>query len=341
MRARLIVLAVFVSASAVPGLLAYSTGVLSSGASSEDGPLRASGEFRITSLDWPDRALGLAATARGVVWEQRSSDAATSGLWTYDVPSQQASRLLRPADLGRTVGAPSASGTTVVWAARSPAGNGVRVRGFDSQTGRRFAAAAQGVSPAVTEQTIVWVDTGGVRGRPRTSIAGLDLITDARFGFSTPAVVHDVVAVGRRVAWLGDAAAGAPVWAADLRTGRSSKLAAGGTALAMDARRLVWASRPSDGETAIAAWNPRTHRSKELYCVAARVSDLALGDGLVVWVQGTRGGDVWAYDFDRRRAFAVCDGGAAQTDAVVVGRSVFWADKRSGDWDLYGRSLQP
>ena len=50
---------------------------------------------------------------------------------------------------------------------------------------------------------------------------------------------------------------------------------------------------------------------------------------------------MWAYDFNRRRAFAVCDNGAPQANAVVVGRTVFWADKRSGEWELYGRSLQP
>ena len=343
MRARLIVLAVFVSASAVPGLLAYSTGVLRSGAPPEDGPLRASGEFRVTSLGWPGRALGLAASAHGVVWEQRSSGAAASGLWTYDVPTQQTSRLLRPAALNETAGPPSAFGTTVVWTERAQAGGGWRVRGFDSQTGRRFTAGAHGAAAVIGGDTIAWVDTGGGQTHPRTEIAGLDLVTDARFRLDAGSEVRDVVAAGRRVAWR-TATAGGQVWAADTRAGERFRVAAAATAVAMDARRLVWASRPSGGETAIVAWNPRSRRSTELCRVRGRVSGLALGEGLVVWVRQTAGGDggdVWAYDFNRRRAFVVCDDGAAQLDPVVVGRTVFWADKRSGDWELYGRSLQP
>ena len=61
----------------------------------------------------------------------------------------------------------------------------------------------------------------------------------------------------------------------------------------------------------------------------------------MVWVQDSGRGDIWAYDFDRRRAFAVCSDGAEQASPVLVGRTVFWADRRSGQWELYGRALQP
>lgn len=339
MKARLIVLAVFVSASAVPGLLAYSTGMFAAGATSDDGPLRASAEFRVTSLGWPGEALGLATPAQGVVWEQRSSDAA-GGLWTYDVPSQQASRVLRPAELGRTAGPPSASGTTVVWTVRAADGGATRVRGFDSQTQRWFTATTHGTSAVVTGDTIAWVDTSRGRGSAHTGVAGLDAVTDARFTLDTGGRVREVVATGGRVAWLA-AGTGGGVWVAERRTGRRSRLATSGTGITMDTRRLVWASHLAQGAFAVRAWNPRSRHSKELCRARGRVSGLALGNGLAVWVQDTGRGDVWAYDFNRRRAFAVCDNGAPQANAVVVGRTVFWADKRSGEWELYGRSLQP
>jgi hypothetical protein len=67
MKAQLIVLAVFVWAHAVPDLLAYGPGMLASGPASDDGPLRASAVFRTTPQGRPGRALGLAATAHGVV----------------------------------------------------------------------------------------------------------------------------------------------------------------------------------------------------------------------------------------------------------------------------------
>jgi hypothetical protein len=35
----------------------------------------------------------------------------------------------------------------------------------------------------------------------------------------------------------------------------------------------------------------------------------------------------------------VCANGAAQADPVIAGRTVYWADRRSGRWELYGKAL--
>jgi hypothetical protein len=87
------------------------------------------------------------------------------------------------------------------------------------------------------------------------------------------------------------------------------------------------------------AWDPRSRESRQL-CVVAGVADsLALGAGAVAWRQSSNRGDVGVYDFARGRTFAVCANGAAQADPVIAGRTVYWADRRSGRWELYGKAL--
>lgn len=343
MRARLLVIAVFVSASAIPGFLAYSTGVLpSAGQRSNGGPLSASPEFRVTSLGWPDKALGLTSTPQRVVWEQRSGDRAASGLWAYDVRTQLPFRLLGPRDVGRSIGFPSMDGATVAWAAQAPGADdgALEIRAFDTDTRRRFTVSAHGADPRATGNAIVWIDTGGRRGAPRTTVAGRNTVTDERFFIAADGVVRDVAAWGSWVAWTAGPRDEARVWVEDRRRQARFRLSAAGTGVAVDRQRVVWAARVGKDKSAIIVWNPRTRHAKELCRVPADARSLDLDGSLVVWAQDS-GGDIWAYDFNRRRAFPVCSDGAEQASPVLVGRTVFWADRRSGQWELYGRALQP
>ena len=111
--------------------------------------------------------------------------------------------------------------------------------------------------------------------------------------------------------------------------------------MAVDRRRVVWAARVGKDGSAIVVWNQRTRHAKELCRVSAHARSLDLDGDFVVWAQDSGGGDIWAYDFSRRRAFPVCGDAAEQASPVLVGRTVFWADRRSGQWELYGRALQP
>jgi hypothetical protein len=344
MRARLLVIAMFVSASAVPGLIAYSTGVLpSSGHDSGDDPMSASPEFRVTSLGWPDKALGLASTAQRVVWEQRTGDRTSSGLWAYDVKAQLPFRLLGPHDVGQSSGFPSTDGATVAWAARPPGTDDgpLQIRAFDTDTRRRFTVSAHGADPQGAGNTIVWIDTGGGGRAPRTTVLGRNTVTDERFFVTADGVVREVAAWGPLVAWTTGQRGAAHVWATDRRRQARYQLSMAGTGVAVDRRRVVWAAPADEDRSAIVVWNQRTRRSKELCRVSAHARSLDIEGDLVVWAQDTGGGDIWAYDFNRRRAFAVCGENGEQALPVLVGRTVFWADKRSGQWELYGRALQP
>lgn len=344
MRARLLVIAVFVAASAVSGLLAYSTGVLPSiGQGSNDAPMSASPEFRVTSLSWPDKALGLASTSQRVVWEQRSGDRAASGLWACEVKRQLPFRLLGPRDVGRGNGFPSMDGATVTWAARAlGAEDGpLQIRAFNTDTRRRFTVSPHGADPHGAGDTIVWIDTGGGRRAPRTTVAGRNTVTDERFYIAVDGLVREVAVWGPWVAWTTGQRDAARVWATDRRRRARYQLSAAGTGVAVDQRRVVWAARVGKDQSAIVVWNERTRRAKELCRVSAHARSLDLEGDLVVWAQDSGGGDIWAYDFNRRRAFAVCSDGAEQVSPVLVSRTVFWADRRSGQWELYGRALQP
>lgn len=344
MRARLLVIAVFVSASAVPGLMAYTTGILpSAGRGVDADPMSASPEFRVTALSWPDKALGLTSTPQRVAWEQRSGDRTVSGLWVYEVQRQLPYRLLGPRDVGRSNGFPSMDGATVTWAAR-PGGaddGPLQIRAFDIDTRQRFTVTAHGAAPQCAGNTIVWVDTGGRRRAPRTTVAGRNTVTDERFAIGVDDVVREVAAWGPWTAWTTGPRDAAHVWVKDRRRTARYRLSAAGTGVAVDERRVVWAARVGKDGSAIVVWNQHTRRSKELCRVPAHARSLDLEGDLVVWVQDSGGGDIWAYDFSLRHAFPVCSDDAAQTSPVLVGRTVFWADRRSGQWELYGRALQP
>ena len=76
--------------------------------------------------------------------------------------------------------------------------------------------------------------------------------------------------------------------------------------------------------------------------VVGTVSSLALSRRHAAWVttRDTTGPQVWAYDFDAGKAFTVSAESSRQASPVIVAGSVYWADDRSGHWELYARSLQ-
>jgi hypothetical protein len=343
MRARLLVIAAFVCASAMPGLIAYGTGMLpSAGRSPDNSPTSAGPEFRVTSLGWPDKALGLASTRQLVVWEQRSGDRAASGLWAFEVPTRHAFRLLGRADLGRSSGFPTVDGATIAWATR-PAGDDagpLQIRAFNSDTRRLFTVSPHGADPQGAGSTIVWIDTSSAHGARRTTVAGRNTVTDERMAIAAGGVVREVAAWRQLVAWTTGPRATASVWAVDRRRQTRYQLSSSGTGLTVDRRRVVWASGVGENESAIFMWDQLTRRSEELCRVPAHARSLDLQGDLVVWAQDSGGGDIWACDLNLRRAFPVCSDGAEQTRPVLAGGTVFWADRRSGHWELYGRVLQ-
>ena len=66
----------------------------------------------------------------------------------------------------------------------------------------------------------------------------------------------------------------------------------------------------------------------------------AVGDDVVVW-QDQRDGDwdIYAYDLDEGREYAVCTAPGDQTRPDVCGDTVVWQDSRSGQWDIYACDL--
>jgi hypothetical protein len=340
------VIAVFVAAAAVPALLAYSTGVISSPSASGGEP-GAGTEFRAASLGWPRGVEGLAASGDLIVWEQpaRGADGDADGdgddLWAYDRTTRRLSRILPAERVGAGVGAPDMTGSTVAWATRSGSSTTrpPQIRCFDQDTGRLFTAAGAGVLAHSAGGAIAWVVQAGSRAHGRDTIGVLDTVTDTSSSFPAGGRVLDLAASGRLIVWAAGPPGGGAVWAARWPGWSPVKLGARSSSVTTDARRVVWATRTSSGGTAIMLWDPRSRESRQL-CVVAGVADsLALGAGAVAWRQSSNRGDVGVYDFARGRTFAVCANGAAQADPVIAGRTVYWADRRSGRWELYGKAL--
>jgi hypothetical protein len=338
---RLAVLAAFALSFVAAGLIVYSTGVLTPAARSEQSATAAGPGVPVTPLAWPGRALGLGATSSGVVWEQRSPVRTVSGLWLYDTTrGGDVTRLLARADMGRSDGTVVAAGSTVIWtgSARGAGRSDGRLYGLDLYTARRFTAARHGAAPAVFGETVIWVDSSRRYGAPGTAVVGDDLVTDERFVVRTGGAVVQAADAGGWTAWLAGDAKGT-LYAVDRRHGTRHRLDTHGTALAMDSARLVWAARTGGGRTAVMLWDLSRAQSRELFRVRAGVTGLVLSGDLLAWQQDSGRGDVWAYDLRTHRLLAVCATAAVQVDPVIVGRTVFWADRRSGHWELYRRVL--
>ncbi len=339
---RLVVVCAFLAAAATAGLIAYRTGMLP-GPTQAGAVKIASPVFRVTTLAWPKHALGLTATDRMVLWEQRDPSPAVAGLWACDVRTRQPHRLLGRQATGKASGFPSASGDVVVWTDRRGAGD-QSVEGYDTLSTRRWMVAEHGCGPDASGETLVWVEPHGSRSGG-DAICGVDTVTDEAYVISTDERVRDVAASDGWAAWLSGGGASGAVWAGSYRRTTRHQLASAGTAVAIDRARVVWATPPGgdSAAAAIVSWNRRTKRSRELCRVAGAVSSLSVGSHFAVWVTKREEAtpQVWVYDFRRGRAYPVSAHAGAQASPVVVAGSVFWAERRSGKWELLGRSPQP
>jgi hypothetical protein len=338
MRVRLLVIALFASASVVTILLADAAGLLHEpeAGAQQSGVTQ---ESRLTDLGWPAQPLGLAGAAGMVVWTQPASDDRSGGLWAYDLMTQAPRRVLTTDRLGAVAGAPSMSGPTVVWPVRKE-GRPTAVRAYTIDSERLFSPSPGGVVPVVGGDTAAWVRRGTETSAE--AIGVVDLVTTEEAIIPTGGRVREMAAWGDWVAWTTGPSSRPRLWAVRYTAPAARHLLAAATSIAMDARRIVWSTASDDGSATISSWDPKTGRAVKLCTVPGPVSALTLGTDLVAWTRTTSAGaDVWAYDGRLGSVVPLAVAAGDQVSPVAVGRDVFWADGRHGAWALYGRSLGP
>ena len=344
MRLRLLVVAAFVAMAVVPAFFAYSTGVLPgpAQASAESSGATTSAVHAVRSLAWPKDALGLTATDTTVLWEQRDPDPAVSGLWSYDVRTQITDRVLGRPATGKSGGFPSASGDVIAWTAwagRRDVGP-PEIQAYDSQSTRRWTVAEAGRDPSVAGDSVIWIEDGAVGGND--AIRGSNSLTDEEYSITADGDVRDLAAWGSWAAWIAGRGKTGAVWAGSYHDDARYMLAAAGTAVAIDRDRILWAAAVGRHSTAVVSWDRHSSRSAVLCRVAGTVSSLTVSRRYAAWVTTSdkTGSRVWAYDFDAGKAITVSAESSRQASPVIVGGGVYWADDRSGHWELYTRSLR-
>jgi hypothetical protein len=339
-----VVVVAFVAMTIVPAVFAYRTGVL-------PGPAQASAgtsgvvtgtAHPIGSLAWPKEALGLATNGTAVLWEQRDPSADVAGLWSYDVNTAATERILGRTATGQAAGFPGASGDVIAWAAwtgRRGAGP-ARVEAYDTATTRRWTVAPVGRDPAVAGESVLWVEDDATGGND--AIRGANSLTDEEYSITADGTVRDLAAWGSWAAWIAGRGNKGAVWAGSYQDKTRHKLAAAGTAVAIDRDRVVWAAAVGHHSSAVFSWDRGTRHSTVVCRVVGSVSSLVLSRRYAAWVttRDQTGPQVWAYDFDTGKAMAVSAESSRQASPVIVSGAVYWADDRSGDWELYARSLQ-
>lgn len=345
MRVRLLVVLAFVGMAAVPILLARYAGVgfvpAPQQASAESTQSGTTSSAAVTSLVWPDKPLGLAASDDRIVWEQRDRSEDVAGLWSYDVRSGDKVKLFGRRTTGKSSGFPAAAGDLVVWSAwKGRRGVGPpAIRALDSVSGRRWDVAAKGVDPIASFQSVLWVEPDGA-GPGDDVIHRVNALTDWESSVTPGGGVRAFAAWGRWVAWISDE--DGAVWAGSLEDDTRYRLAASGTAVAADHDHIAWATAVGRHSTVIVSWDRRSNRSTVLCRLAGAGASLSLSRQYAAWVMERKktGPKVWVYDFGQSKAYQVSDSGGRQVSPVIVAGTVYWADDRSGHWELYSRSLQ-
>lgn len=345
MRLRLVVVAAFLALAAVPAYFAYTTGIL-------PGPAQASAEsstarsvaHAIGRLAWPVEPMGLTATDTTILWEQRDPSPSVAGLWSYDVRTQRTGRVLGRSATGKSAGFPSASGDVVAWSAwagRREAGE-PQIQAYDAASTRLWTVAQAGSDPTVAGESVLWVEPGGTAAG-NDLIRGSNSLTDEEYSIKADGHVRAVAAWGTWAVWIAGPGKSGAVWAGSYAAAARYKLAAAGTAVAIDRDRILWAAHVGRHSTAVVSWDRHSSRSKVLCRVVGSVSSLALSRRYAAWVTTREAptSQVWVYDFGAGRASTVSSGGSRQASPVIVAGSVYWADDRSGHWELYARSLRP
>lgn len=344
MRLRLVVVAAFVAMAVVPAFFAYSTGVLPgpAQASAESSSATTGAAHPVASLPWPKEALGLAATGTAVLWEQRDPSPAVAGLWSYDARTQATERVLGRSATGKAAGFPSASGSLIAWAAwAGRRGDGPpRIQAYDALSTRRWIVARAGRDLVVAGESVIWIEDDAAGSDD--AIRGSNSLTDEEYSITADGSVRDIAAWGSWAAWIAGHGKTGAVWAGSYRNGAGNRLAAAGTAVAIDRDRILWSAPRGRHSTAVVSWDRHSSRSTVLCRVVGSVSSLSLSRRYAAWVttRDKTGPQVWAYDFDAGKAFTVSAGSSRQASPMIVAGSVYWADDRSGHWELYARSLR-
>ena len=343
MRLRVVVVTAFAAMALVPAVFAYTTGVLPGPAQASAGSAvaPAGGARAVASLAWPKGALGLTATDTTVLWEQRDPSESVAGLWSYDVPSGATKKLLERSELGKAAGFPSATGDLIAWAAwTGRRGDGPpAINAYDTASLRRWTVTRRGRAPIAAGDSVVWVAPG--RGGDDV-IRSSNALTDGEYSITADGRVRDVAAWGSWAAWISGRGTTGAVWAASRHGATRYRLAAAGTAVAIDQDRIVWAAAVSRHTSAIVSWDRRSSRSTVLCRLAGSVSSISLSRGYIAWVtaRDATGPQVWAYASDTGKASVVDGSRSRQASPVIVAGKVYWADDRSGHWQLYAKSLQ-
>jgi len=343
-RLRLMVVAAFTAMALVPAVFAYTTGLFPgpTQASAESAVAPVSGVRAVTTLAWPKEALGLNATDTTVLWEQRDPSAAVAGLWTHDARSGATEKLLGRSNLGKAAGFPSATSDLVVWSAwTGRRGDGPpAIQAYDTASLRRWTVAQTGRDPIAAGDSVIWIAPGPAGGGD--VIQGSNAVTDDEYSITADGHIRDIAAWGSWVAWISGRGTTGAVWAGSYHDATRHRLAAAGTAVAIDQDRIVWAAAVGRHSSSIVAWDRRSSRSTVLCKVVGSVSSVSLSRRYVAWVttRDATGPQVWAYAFGTGKASPVSSAQSRQASPVIVAGTVYWADDRGGHWQLYAKSLQ-
>ena len=343
MKARLLVVVAFLAMAAVPAYLAWNTGFL-------PGPQQASAESTgpattssaaVTKLAWPEEPLGLTAGDTTIFWEQRDRSADVAGIWYHDVPGGDTGQLLGRTEAGKTGGFPAAGGHLLAWESwAGKRGEGpADIHAYNLQIAHRWRVAESGRAPRVAGDVVLWVDPGA--GRGNDVIRGVNALTDEEYALETGGRVRSFATWGSWAVWISGSGSEGEVWAGSFRGATRYRLAARGMAVAMDRDRVLWAASSGRHSTAIVSWDRRSSRSTVLCRLRGAASSLSMGPHNAVWVMDRKatGPQVWSYDFELGKATPVSEAGGRQVSPVIVAGSVYWADDRSGHWELYSHSL--
>ena len=344
MRSRLLVVVAFLAMAAVPAYLAWTTGFLpgpQQASADSTGPATTS-SAAVAPLAWPQEPLGLAAGDTRIYWEQRARSADAAGIWYHDVPSGDTGRLLGRDAAGKSGGFPAAGGHLLAWESwAGRRGDGVAgIQAFNLEIGHRWRLTEAGRAARVVGDAVFWVDPDGA-GRGKDVIRGVNALTDEEYTLETGGRVRSFAAWGPWAVWISGGGSIGEVWAGSFRSATRYRLAARGTAVAMDRDRVLWAASAGRHSSTIVSWNRRSSRSRVLCRLRGAASSLAMSRHTAVWVVDRKatGPQVWAYDFEIGKATPVSEAGGRQVSPVIVAGSVYWADDRSGRWELYSHSL--
>ena len=342
MRLRIVVVAAFAAMVFVPAVFAYTSGVLPGPTQASAGSAAApsGGAHAVATLAWPKDALGLSATGTTVLWVQRDPSAAVAGLWSYDARSGATDRLLGRSGIGRAAGFPSATGDLIVWAARTGRhGDGPpAIQAYDTASQRRWTVARAGRDPIAAGDSVIWVASSRTGG---DVLRGSNALTDEEYSITADGHIREVAAWGSWAAWISGRGKTRAVWAGSYRDGKRHRLAAAGTAVAIDQDRIVWAAAAGRDSSSIVSWDRSSRRSTVLCKVVGSVSSISLNGRYVTWVatRDATGAQVWVYAFGAGKAFPVSSSQSRQASPVIVAGTAYWADDRGGHWELYARSL--